>query len=58
MKAIVASGLFAVVSALLLVPTSGAVGAALTFVASEVLVLVLLIMYVRRTGIRVGAQIL
>jgi O-antigen/teichoic acid export membrane protein len=57
MKAIVYSGLFAVASALLLVPTFGAVGAAITFVASEVLVLVLLIMYVRRTGIRMGAQI-
>jgi len=58
MKAIVCSGLFAVVGSLLLIPTFGAVGSAVTFIASEVLVLALLMMYVRRTGLRLGAGIL
>jgi PST family polysaccharide transporter len=58
MRAIVSSGLFAVVSALLLVPTFGAVGSAVTFVASEVLLLALMMMYVRRTGIRVMKAVL
>ena len=53
MKAVLFSGFFSIGVALLLVPLFGAVGAAVAFVGAETLLLVLMLVYVHRAGMKI-----
>jgi polysaccharide transporter, PST family len=53
MRAILSAGLFSLIVSLILVPPFGAVGAAVAFLLSELLVLVLLAVPVHRMGIKI-----